>query len=125
VLEAATKRKVLSLVAKLCDPLQLLAPFVIRAKIILQESWIEGLQWDEEFPPLLDKRIRAWVDELPMVATFEIHRLQNRDSDKDIVTYILGCIRLSIRSSVLREERLLLWHHNCSNSYSKSTCSTS
>ena len=76
----ATKRSILSLAAKLFDPLQLLAPFVIRAKIILQESWIEGLQWDEPFPPALNTQIRDWIAELPSVGDFEVPRCYKKET---------------------------------------------
>lgn len=78
-LGTATKRTVLSLAAKLFDPLQLLAPYIIKAKIILQESWIEGLQWDEPFPQTLDTKIRAWVAELPTVSEFEVPRCYKKE----------------------------------------------
>ena len=43
-----TKRNFLRKIAILFDPLGLLAPFTIRAKILLQEIWTAGLEWDEE-----------------------------------------------------------------------------
>ena len=46
-----TKRGLLSRIATLFDPLQFLAPYIIGAKMALQEaSWLRGLRWDEEFP---------------------------------------------------------------------------
>jgi hypothetical protein len=39
-----TKQTLLSKVAKLFDPLQLLAPYVIRAKMLQQEAWMLGLE---------------------------------------------------------------------------------
>ena len=45
-----TKRGLLSRIATLFDPLQFLAPYTIRAKMALQEAWLRGLEWDEEFP---------------------------------------------------------------------------
>ncbi|XP_064632842.1 uncharacterized protein LOC135491110 [Lineus longissimus] len=73
-LEVVSKRTLLSLMARLFDPLQLLAPFVIRAKILLQHAWIEGLGWDEEFPEALDKQVRVWAEELPLVVRYELPR---------------------------------------------------
>ena len=43
-----TKRQVLSSVAKLFDPAGWLAPIVIRAKILMQRLWLEGLEWDDD-----------------------------------------------------------------------------
>ena len=41
-----TKRGLLSRIATLFDPLQFLAPYIIRAKMALQEAWLRGLEWD-------------------------------------------------------------------------------
>ena len=45
-----TKRGLLSRIATLFDPLQFLTPYTIRGKMVLQEAWLRGLEWDEEFP---------------------------------------------------------------------------
>ena len=43
--ELPTKRNVLSSIAKLFDPIQILSPFTIRAKILLQNIWAAGIEW--------------------------------------------------------------------------------
>lgn len=53
-----TKRGFLKKLATLFDPLQMLAPFTIRARMALQETWFLGLGWDEEFPVELEKRCK-------------------------------------------------------------------
>ncbi|XP_075157847.1 uncharacterized protein LOC142231112 [Haematobia irritans] len=47
VCENTTKRKVLSTVAQLFDPAGWIAPIVIRSKILMQQLWLEGLDWDD------------------------------------------------------------------------------
>jgi len=42
-----TKRIMLSETAKLYDPLGWLSPLIINAKILLQQLWSLGLQWDQ------------------------------------------------------------------------------
>ena len=59
-----TKRGMLSKVASLFDPLGLLAPFVVRAKIGLQMCWRRGLDWDQPMPGELTKSWQSWTDEL-------------------------------------------------------------
>ena len=39
-----TKRGLVSRIATLFDPLQFLAPYIIRAKMALQEAWLRGLE---------------------------------------------------------------------------------
>ncbi|CAG2211547.1 unnamed protein product [Mytilus edulis] len=42
-----TKRNILSKVATLFDPLGFIAPYTIRGKLLLQEMWTAGLDWDD------------------------------------------------------------------------------
>lgn len=39
----STKREVLSTISRLFDPLGLIGPIIIRAKLIMQETWMSGL----------------------------------------------------------------------------------
>ncbi|XP_018406526.1 PREDICTED: uncharacterized protein LOC108782694, partial [Cyphomyrmex costatus] len=50
VAERVTKRKVLSDIAKIYDPLGLLGPIVLYAKKLMQDVWRCKLQWDESVP---------------------------------------------------------------------------
>ena len=54
-----TKRDVLRESAKVYDPLGLLTPITIRAKIFIQELWERGFNWDEPLPEDLQKR---WLE---------------------------------------------------------------
>ena len=63
--EVITKRCLLSRIATLFDPLQLLAPYIIRAKMALQEAWLRGLEWDEEFSDDLKLITHQWAKQLP------------------------------------------------------------
>ena len=45
-----TKRNMLSEIGRLWDPLGLLGPLVTAAKIMMQELWLEKLQWDDIVP---------------------------------------------------------------------------
>nr|CAH7719124.1 unnamed protein product [Callosobruchus chinensis] len=48
--KSVTKRTVLSTIARIFDPLGILGPVVVKAKIILQDIWKIGLGWDESLP---------------------------------------------------------------------------
>ena len=45
-----TKRNMLKKTASIYDPFGFLMPFVVQAKMLMQEAWIEALGWDEELP---------------------------------------------------------------------------
>ena len=59
-----TKRNFLSKIVTLFDPIGFLAPFTIRAKILFQEMWTAGLEWDQDLNEPLTSSARAWFDEL-------------------------------------------------------------
>lgn len=48
--QVITKRSVTSELAKLFDPLGLLAPIVVKAKMFIQQLWQLALGWDEPLP---------------------------------------------------------------------------
>ena len=50
-----TKLGFLKKLAMLFDSLQMLEPFTIRARMAMQETWLLGLGWDDEFSSDLKK----------------------------------------------------------------------
>ena len=64
-----TKRKVISLMSKLFDPLQILAPYTICAKILMQQSWLRGVGWDDPLPTDLAELWKTWLQHLPELAS--------------------------------------------------------
>ncbi|MCG7868682.1 MAG: hypothetical protein JAY74_20210, partial [Candidatus Thiodiazotropha taylori] len=69
-----TKRNFLKKIASLFDPLGLLAPFTVRAKMLLQDMWTAGLDWDEEMSESLTKEAQDWFRELPYLKRLQIPR---------------------------------------------------
>ncbi|XP_037824935.1 uncharacterized protein LOC119613069 [Lucilia sericata] len=56
--QLATKRKVISDVARIFDPLVLVSPIVVKFKILFQEIWLLNLEWDKPLPQDL---ARLWI----------------------------------------------------------------
>lgn len=56
--EHPTKRKILSAIARLYDPLGWLSPVTIVAKILLQNLWLSKLDWDT---PLPNELASSWI----------------------------------------------------------------
>jgi hypothetical protein len=69
-----TKRNVLKKTASLFDPLGFLSPFIIKAKLYLQQAWLEALDWDDELPDKLKKEWENWFNELHLLQEIKIPR---------------------------------------------------
>ncbi|XP_078051526.1 uncharacterized protein LOC144477665 [Augochlora pura] len=70
-----TKRRILSTIAKIFDPLGLLAPVITTAKILMQQLWKLQLTWDESLPASIHAEWTNYTKELPQVnqTSFERH----------------------------------------------------
>ncbi len=75
-----TKRQFLSKISSIFDPLGFLAPYIVRAKIILQDVWAAGCEWDEKLPAELENRAQQWFEELEKLQIVKVPRcLQPHD----------------------------------------------
>jgi hypothetical protein len=79
-----TKRRLLSRIATTFDPFQFLAPLVVRGKMVLQEAWLLGLDWDEAFPPDLQKATNEWIEQMKLVGNLTIPRCYRNQSVEQI-----------------------------------------
>ena len=62
--QPSTKRKILSQVAIVYDPIGFATAFLIRAKIGMQELWQMGVDWDDELSPNLQAKWTKFFEEL-------------------------------------------------------------
>ncbi|XP_018374271.1 PREDICTED: uncharacterized protein LOC108768369 [Trachymyrmex cornetzi] len=69
-----TKRRILSKVALVFDPLGLLGPATVIAKIIMQNLWRLGLEWDESLPLNLVTKWRQYESGLSSLSNITIPR---------------------------------------------------
>ena len=88
--KAPTKRNVLSAIASLFDPLQFLAPFTVRAKVLMQEIWMAGVDWDDELPENLKAKWEKWVLELPQLSNVAVPRCLRRAYPESIELHLFS-----------------------------------
>lgn len=69
-----TKRSVLSLVARLYDPLGWVSPVIIIAKLLIQKLWLKGINWDEPLPQDLSEFWSLYYLDLPNLEKLLIPR---------------------------------------------------
>lgn len=69
-----SKREILRTLMKIFDPLGLIAHYLIRGKIVLQEIWREGTGWDEPIPASLLPSWQEFVRELHNIDMVRIAR---------------------------------------------------
>lgn len=72
-----TKRTILSETARLFDPLGFIAPIVVRAKMLLQELWLDKLGWDEPLSPALSYKWTLFREDLTHIESLQIPRWLN------------------------------------------------
>lgn len=69
-----TKRRILSEMSKIFDPLGLVSPFTIKAKLFLQKVWKEGVNWDDFVSDTLAQEVQEYLSEIPQLSNFRIPR---------------------------------------------------
>ncbi|XP_011878479.1 PREDICTED: uncharacterized protein LOC105567860 [Vollenhovia emeryi] len=80
-----TKRSVLAETARLFDPLGWLSPVIIRAKILLQSTWMQQLDWDA---PLSSVDILHWrrlFEELPLLEGLRVNRWLGSGAENTLI----------------------------------------
>lgn len=72
-----TKREVLRVLMTIFDPLGLISNFLSYLKILLQQIWRSGVQWDEEIDSEAYDKWLIWLKVLPRVEQVRIPRCYN------------------------------------------------
>nr|CAI5861400.1 unnamed protein product [Callosobruchus analis] len=73
-LKVVTKRTILSTIARIFDPLGLIAPITIVAKLILQKLWQSNSDWDKSVSMELYTTWNKFFKNLPMINNIKIPR---------------------------------------------------
>lgn len=69
-----TKRNVLSLIARIYDPMGWLSPVVIKFKQFMQKLWLAKIGWDDTLSEQLQREWQAIYQPLQLIRKFEIPR---------------------------------------------------
>uniref|UniRef100_UPI0014395EDD uncharacterized protein LOC117165391 n=1 Tax=Bombus vancouverensis nearcticus TaxID=2705178 RepID=UPI0014395EDD len=69
-----TKRTISSEIAKIYDPLGLLAPVIFRAKMLLQRLWTLKIDWDESLPADVHTEWSKYYAQLPLLNNVKFPR---------------------------------------------------
>ena len=72
--DQGTKRSLISISSKLFDPMGWLGPFSVRAKILYQELWTRGLDWDQKLDADLMSLWNTWKEDLKELSNLRIPR---------------------------------------------------
>lgn len=68
-----SKRKLLSEISKIFDPLGLLGPVILYAKLLIQDCWREKLDWDESVPVNLHTKWTTFTQQLPLLQEVKVN----------------------------------------------------
>ena len=87
-----TKRSLLSIASKVFDPMGLITLFTIRAKMLFQELWQRGLQWEDRLGDDIADQWRSWKSELSQLSCITIprHFMGNIESSSSIELHGFG-----------------------------------
>lgn len=97
-----SKRVILSEVARLFDPLGLLGPVIVTAKLVLQELWQSGCQWDETVPQHIHTRWLSFRSGLADLNQLRIPRRVKFGFSIRANSWVLRCEPTRIRRVRLR-----------------------
>lgn len=89
--EKLTKRRILSTVQKIFDPIGFTAPVTLKPKMILQKVWAEKMDWDAELPTEIVESFRKWYEELHFLTKIDIPRWimgQRKEKEDDLQLHV-------------------------------------
>ena len=69
-----TKRQLLSVAMSIFDLFGFVADFMIVIKILMQEIWKSGIDWESKLPEDIYKKFKLWLNELHKITQFQIPR---------------------------------------------------
>ena len=110
--KSLTQHLVLSLVSKVFDPIRLVAPFtvgarlnlkefIVGARLLLKDIWrVTGQQWDDDLPQDMVQRFFVWSADLPKLENIKMPRSYFSGPSDNIELHMFGDSSQDIFSAV-------------------------
>ena len=99
--KAVTQRLVLSLVSKVFDPIGLVAPFTVTARLLLKNVWrLHDQSWDKKLPNEMIDQFSSWSSELPTLALLTIPRCYFSGPFEHLELHVFGDSSQEVFSAV-------------------------
>jgi hypothetical protein len=83
-----TKRKLLQTTASFYDPLALFSAVSLFAKVLFQDTWCRGINWNELLPTDLATRWHAWISALPSLSQVRVPRWLATSKERNSQTHV-------------------------------------
>ena len=96
-----TQRVVLSLVSAVYDPIGLVAPYTVTARLLLKNIWRPSeQQWDNNLPDNVCKKFLEWAEVLPYLSEITIPRCYFHGSMDSVELHVFGDSSQDVFSAV-------------------------
>ena len=84
-----TKRRILRITSTIFDPLGFLSPFILKAKLMIQNLWRKKYEWDQQIDEQTKKEWEVWRSELDLLPQVKIPRFigVNKDFEVELHTF--------------------------------------
>ncbi|KAL0830099.1 hypothetical protein ABMA28_003556 [Loxostege sticticalis] len=76
-----TKRHILSVISQIFDPLGLVSPCIVEAKLIMQKLWVDKYGWDDDVSSEIKELWSSFSTTLPLLNNLKIPRWVLNNSD--------------------------------------------
>ena len=83
--ENPTKRGILGTLASVFDPLGLVSPVTVSAKMIFQEVCIEKCGWDDSLPEEKCMKLKKWIEDLSVVKQISLPRFIFEGNEGEVI----------------------------------------
>lgn len=74
LIEVPTKRQLLSITMSIFDPFGFVADFMVIVKILMQEVWRSGIDWETKLPNDIYEKLKFWLNDLHKITQYKIPR---------------------------------------------------